>query len=74
MNRPLKYAMIISGILTAIFILIYFSGGGELSGGILCIPLYLFVGFTIFFWISFLLGKAIWNTEKKVWRWMREEE
>jgi len=33
-----------------------------------------FVALTLFFWIVYALTRTIWRTERKIWRWMNEEE
>jgi hypothetical protein len=73
MDKALKFALTISGIII-IFDFIIYAAGGVLDLTMVCILGVAFIVLTVFFWFAYILGRAMWNTEKKVWRWMNEEE
>jgi len=73
MDRALKFAITIS----AIIILIYFALAmiaGIRDWEFICVLGIGFVVLTLFFWIVYALTRALWRTERKIWRWMNEEE
>ncbi len=73
MNSALKFAITISAIIILFdLILLFISGNWDLKT--VCILGAGFIVLTLFFWVVYLIGRAIWRTEKKVWRWMNEKE
>jgi len=73
MDSALKFAITISAIIILFdLVALFISGNWDLST--VCIFGVVFVVLTFFFWIAYIIGRAMWNTEKKVWRWMNEEE
>ena len=73
MSKALKAALIIS------FLVVLFDGAVSVAGGFfdsstVCLLSAGFVILTIFLWISFTLGIAMYKGEKKVWDWINEEE
>ncbi|OYT58089.1 hypothetical protein B6U71_05050 [Euryarchaeota archaeon ex4484_178] len=74
MSKALKFALIFAFLFTLPVLLGIYYMDGTLKGGTICAFSYIYAGLAIFFYISYRVGQAMWNTEKKIWRWMNEEK
>ncbi len=72
MSKALKFGLIMAMIFV-FFLLIILITSGEFHLIDICYFAYIFIGLTIFFWLVYIVSKAIGKTEKTIWDWIREE-